>query len=229
MALIKGKQLEAATIKADRELDVAVPGAEINAGDAAAEGSAATGVRSDHQHSVATGAPGAIEPDDAAAEGVSSDLARADHTHSIVGAAPGQGIGGSNAEGVATSFARSDHDHTIRTTTGPTDLTVGAIADGDFVQRSGASLIGTASTGDTENVESLTTENITGTDTAMTDLLDATPLDVTKVRAYLNGIQQIYGAGNDFTIAGTTLTWLASSGTAVDMATTDSLRLVYLS
>ena len=57
-------------------------------------------------------------------------------------AAPPQGIGGSNAEGVAASFARSDHDHTLRETGGPQDLTLGAIPDGQFLQRSGNTIVG---------------------------------------------------------------------------------------
>jgi hypothetical protein len=57
-------------------------------------------------------------------------------------AAPSQGIGGSNGVGTAASFARSDHDHTIRETGGPTNLTVGAIADGQTVKRSGTALVG---------------------------------------------------------------------------------------
>ena len=57
-------------------------------------------------------------------------------------AAPATGIGGGNAVGVANAFARSDHDHTIRETGGPTDLTVGVIADGQSVQRVGSTLVG---------------------------------------------------------------------------------------
>lgn len=56
--------------------------------------------------------------------------------------APSQGIGGGNSEGSASSLARSDHDHKIRTTTGPTDLTVAAVADGDVLTRSGATIAG---------------------------------------------------------------------------------------
>ena len=63
-------------------------------------------------------------------------------TDPLVTAAPSQGIGGGNADGVADSFARSDHDHTIRETGGPTDLTVGVIAAGQLVSRSGSSLVG---------------------------------------------------------------------------------------
>lgn len=80
---------------------------------------------------------------------------------------------------------------------------------------------------DVENVEVITTQTITNADTAMTDTLNNTPLDVTKVRLYLNKLQQIQGAGNDFTISGITITWLALTGTAVNMKTTDSLIAVY--
>ncbi len=62
-------------------------------------------------------------------------------------AAPAQGIGGGNTEGTAGSFARSDHDHKLRTTTGPTDLTIGAIADGEYVKRVGSVLQGAAAGG----------------------------------------------------------------------------------
>lgn len=76
--------------------------------------------------------------------------------------------------------------------------------------------------------ETLTTENITGTDTALADTLSNTPLDDACVVLDLNGIRQIQGAGQDYTVSGTTITWLASTGTAVDMATTDSVLVTYL-
>lgn len=77
----------------------------------------------------------------------------ADRTIAATFAAPAQGIGGGNTEGAAVSFARSDHDHTVRETGGPTNLTVGAIADGQLVQRSGTVLIGvTASASSTPNL-----------------------------------------------------------------------------
>ena len=57
-------------------------------------------------------------------------------------AAPSQGIGGGNAVGTSNAFARSNHDHTIRETGGPTDLTVGVIADTQTVGRRGGSLVG---------------------------------------------------------------------------------------
>lgn len=114
----------------------------ITPDDAAAEGIATSFARSDHKHAIGAGTPGTIQPDDAAAEGVSTDFARADHKHAISAAAPSQGIGGGNTEGVATDFARADHDHSVRETGGPTELTVGAIADGQLLKRVGTQIVG---------------------------------------------------------------------------------------
>jgi hypothetical protein len=58
-------------------------------------------------------------------------------------AAPPHGIGSGNAEGSATSYARSDHDHTLRT--GSVDLTIGDIADGQFLKRVDSQIVGAAS------------------------------------------------------------------------------------
>jgi hypothetical protein len=82
---------------------------------------------------------------------------------------------------------------------------------------------------DDEQQEELTTEAITGTDTALTDTLTSTPINNASVHLYLNGIHQVQGAGKDYTISGQTITWLASSGTAVDMDTSDSLVVRYVS
>jgi phage-related tail fiber protein len=122
----------------------------VNAGDVAAEGSGTGLARRDHQHAVATAAPGTIAPDDTANEGVSSSLARADHRHAIATAAPTQGIGANNAEGTGSDFARADHDHTIRESGGQ-DLTTGAIAAGQLVERSGTTLAGTTAINDTQH------------------------------------------------------------------------------
>lgn len=82
---------------------------------------------------------------------------------------------------------------------------------------------------DTENQEPVTTQVITGTDTAITDTLDNVPISNASVSLFLNGIHQEQGAGNDYTISGQTITWRASSGTAVDMDTNDVLIAVYWS
>lgn len=78
----------------------------------------------------------------AAAVGVGTDAARSDHKHDVTTAAPGVGIGSGNAEGTATSLARSDHNHALRETSGPTDLTIAGIADGEVVRRTGTTLAG---------------------------------------------------------------------------------------
>jgi hypothetical protein len=80
----------------------------------------------------------------------------------------------------------------------------------------------------TQNEEEVTTEVIS-TDTAITDTLNNTPNPVNSLMLYLNGVKQQQGAGNDYTLSGTTITWLASSGTAVDMDATDTLDASYLS
>lgn len=86
-----------------------------------------------------------------------------------------------------------------------------------------------AEVNDTPQQEAVTTQVITGADTALTDVLNNTPISNASVVLYLNGLQQKQGATFDYTISGTTITWLASTGTAVDMDTSDTLDAVYLS
>jgi len=81
---------------------------------------------------------------------------------------------------------------------------------------------------DTEVQEAIATQTITGTDTALTATLTFTPKSNASVVLFLNGVQQRQGVGKDYTISGTTITWLASSGSAVDMETTDDLDAVYV-
>lgn len=75
--------------------------------------------------------------------------------------------------------------------------------------------------------ETVTTEDITNADTALADTLDNAPQSNASVRLFLNGVFQKQGVGQDYTISGSTITWLALSGTAVDMETTDDLTAVY--
>lgn len=79
----------------------------------------------------------------------------------------------------------------------------------------------------TETQEPVATQNITGADTAITDELDQTPIYAAAVKLYLNGVLQQQGAGKDYTISGKAFTWLASSGTAADLTTSDTLVAVY--
>lgn len=137
-----------------------------------------------------------------------------------------------NADNILVGVLQTDGQHGDL---GNGSLHTVAVAAGSAGFLSGAdktlldSLTSGAEPNDTDNQESVTTQNITGTDTAITDTLNAVPISDASVKLYLNGILQRQGAGNDYSIASQTLTWLASTGTAVDMDTTDILDAVYLS
>ena len=75
--------------------------------------------------------------------------------------------------------------------------------------------------------EEITSENITGTDTALTQTLSEVPSDATAVMLFLNGQRMTYGVGNDFTISGDIITWLANTGTAPNMLVTDVVHVYY--
>lgn len=75
--------------------------------------------------------------------GVSTNASRSDHAHQVNTLAPTIGIGGGNLVGSSTSLSRSDHGHALRETSGPTDLTIGSVADGKVLVRSGATIVGT--------------------------------------------------------------------------------------
>jgi hypothetical protein len=219
-AAAEGVASSAARSDHTHSIVAAAPGA-TQLGAAAAEGSATSFARSDHVHKANTVAD-TIQPDDTAAVGTSQDMARADHTHGIVTAAPGATqLGAAAGEGAATSFARSDHVHKANTAASALGAAAAIgtsqdIARADHVHKYL-----------TRNVETLTTEAITGADTAMADTLTNTPIG--SVAVYLNGMLQQEGAGNDYTISGSTITWLASTGTAVDQETTDEMQVIYWS
>lgn len=73
-----------------------------------------------------------------------ADRHQPDGEDPIPTAAPIIGIGADNAVGTANTFARSDHNHKLRT--GAVDLTIGDLDDGQFVKRSGTTLIGVSIT-----------------------------------------------------------------------------------
>ena len=98
---------------------------------------------------------------------------------------------------------------------------------GQHIEWDGSNWVAANSGSDTENQEEIATQVITGTDTALTATLSATPSSNASVVLYLNGVFQKQGAGEDYTIAGDTITWLAATGTAVDMDTTDELFVTY--
>ena len=159
--------------RADHVHGLAAPAAPADVTRAAASaGSSANVARADHKHDISTAAPAATSVASSpsagtassmarsdhvhqsntapvnvtkatAAIGTSGEPARADHKHDVATAAPSTGIGAGNTEGASTSLARADHDHTLRESGGQ-NLTIGAIADGDIIRRTGTTIAGGA-------------------------------------------------------------------------------------
>ena len=69
-------------------------------------------------------------------------------------------------------------------------------------------------------------EVVTGTDTVLGTALTQTPV-AGSVKLFLNGVLQKEGATFDYTVSGTAVTWLASTGTAVDLDATDEILVKY--
>ena len=136
-----------------------------------------------------------------------------------------------SVNGVGVDVTRLDGDH-LDITFGPTNYTPDSsppeAADVDDLT---SHLKGiddfAAGFGGIPRQEFLTAENITGTDTSLTDTLNNIPISDVSVELYLNGLIQEQGAGLDYTISGTTITWLASTGTAINMIADDKLTVVY--
>jgi hypothetical protein len=137
-----------------------------------------------------------------------------------------------NADNILVGILQTDAQHGTRGG-GTQHADVVAAGASGFMTGSDKTKLNGIATGaevnDTENQESVTTQAIAGTDTALTDTLNNTPISNTSVVLYLNGVMQEQGATKDYTVSGVTITWLASTGTAVDMDTTDVLNAVYLS
>lgn len=228
----------------DHEHAVATGGAtdEIGADNTAAEGSSTNLAREDHVHEVdtTTGSISTVNAGDSAAEGSANGISRRDHQHAVATAAPSTVSGATNSEGSSSSLARADHGHRLEVTVEKNDTPVGSRPAINFIEGSNITITVTddganeevdvtiaSSAAGTPRQEAVTTENITGTDTALSDTLDNTPTSNASVELFLNGVLQIQGSGEDYTISGSTITWLANTGTAVDMETTDDLIAVY--
>lgn len=135
-----------------------------------------------------------------------------------------------NADDIQVGTLASDSQHGTRG--GGTQHSAATTSVNGFMSSTDKSKldgIATGATATTPQQESVTTQAITGTDTALSDTLNNTPYSNASVSLFLNGVQQQQGAGKDYTISGSTITWLANSGTAVDMETTDTLEAYYMS
>jgi len=222
MALIKGKQLEPGTITSTQCDTTTGDISTINAGDTASDGTSDGLAKNDHQHAVATATAVALTAASTTAEGSSSSLARADHTHEIdeTGTCSTVEAGDTADDGSATGFSRKDHVHAVSTATA-VGIT-GTSAEGDSTALARANHTHKLQ----EVQESITTE-AKSTDGALAASLSAAPRAGSVVKLFLNGVEQEYGTGKDFTVSGQTITWLAGSGTAVELEDTDVLSALY--
>jgi len=84
--------------------------------------------------------------------------------------------------------------------------------------------------GGTPRQETIAAEDVTGSDTILSDGLTSAPSAPESVSLYLNGVFQ--GQGSDYRLVGAThqqIEWLAGTGTAVDLDTSDVLEVTYSS
>ena len=215
---------------------------EIQATNVAAEGVSTDLARADHAHAVdtASGAISTINGGDAAAEGSGAGLSRRDHQHAVATGTVSTVSGATNSEGSSSNLTRADHGHRLELDVSKAGASTGLRPEVNFIDGTGISVtvaddvgndrvnITVAATGSagTPLQESVTTEAIS-CDVALADTLNSTPVGNAAVSLYLNGVHQQQGAGFDYSISGTTITWLAGTGTAVDMETADTLIATY--
>ena len=168
-----------------------------------------------------------VAPTNAAAAGATGKPADAGHVHTLPTAAsttPIQSDASGTTTGTANTVLRSDA-LLVAATAAPVGL-ANANTQGTSTSLARADH---AHQRDVQRQEVIAAQNITGTDTTLVANLSATPIANANVELTQNGLLQTQGAGADYTVSGTAITWLAGSGTATALATTDVLVARYAS
>lgn len=165
------------------------PATAVRVGNAAAQGSAYTFARSDHQHAVATAAPVDVTKA-AAAAGVAVTFAASDHKHDVTTAAAVALTDAANAEGTASSLARSDHTHSH-----------GARGGGTLHADATTAVAGFMSAADKTKLNSLTAEVFATGQVRTTDATPSTVVSITPSTNYteeleINVVARRVGAAN---------------------------------
>ncbi|NHJ85920.1 MAG: hypothetical protein FK734_10690 [Asgard group archaeon] len=142
-------------------------------------------------------------------------------------------VNGGNITSVGTVDGVDVSSHASRHISGGADFIIAENLGTDsslrkFIYSSTGGSITTASFRKYE--EEITSQNVTGTDTVLTNTLTYTPDTSGSVQLSLNGLLQRQGASKDYILTGANLQqvyWLADSGTAVDLETNDRLLVTY--
>lgn len=104
---------------------------------------------------------------------------------------------------------------------------LGVGTNGQVLKSNGTTIVWASDTAGPADVrDEITGVTITGTDTAL-PTLSAVPSSGSIPLVFLNGILQRSGAGNDYTIAADVITWLASTGTGINIISTDIFEVQY--
>lgn len=224
-----GSATKAALSDHKHDIDTAAPTVSIGANNVAADGSGADLMRADATIALDTsGTRDDLSVGQSGADGTANGVARKDHSHGVPAASATEITDSTNSAGSSGNFVHSDHKH-AHGDRGGGSLHALAIASGaaGFISGSDKQKLDDVESGATATVprhDTITSEDINGTDTALSDTLDHTPVDVTAVLLNVNGHGQRYGV--DFSISGTTITWLGTTSD-FDLESDDNIDVYY--